>query len=406
MNHRYIIFLEKIILLISCCVLSSGVFAAEINSQPNAVGKKEISSEFINIIGKQLEALRNNDVEAAYYATAQAFQESTSLEEFKKFVDNNPILTHYQSISVRSLEQKGDQIQITLALDPNGDNIPLTYILEKDKKGEWKIWNINIVPKYSPEVAALLKNPNTMIPVIEGQLQAIKNNEIVRAYVVYTSDQFQKKISLEDFRKFVEKYPMLSQYDSMDIKTPVYNKLTSTGTVDIDIKSKNSTITLEYTLGVEGNVWKIWSAQIIKQSLAREGAPPEESVNLYGPKRPGAPTQPVPGALQFDSLDVGSKIDDKGQITEPLANLKSPYNHIYVELDISHGTAGERVEVHLSYEESNSHLPPISTNLQQSGESSLTFDFAPPSTGWPKGHYILEAFSSTGGYRSFTFELR
>lgn len=88
---------------------------------------------------EQLATLKAGNIDAAYNMTSAGFKDQTSLEEFKKYVDKQAILTHYKSFSF--LERRVDNGLGYLSgeiEDADGKKMKIEYQLVKED-GKWKI---------------------------------------------------------------------------------------------------------------------------------------------------------------------------------------------------------------------------------------------------------------------------
>jgi hypothetical protein len=106
------------------------------------------TSGLVTTVGDQLAALRAGDIAKAYTYTAKGFQQSTSLDNFKKFLGNYPTLTNNKSFSFSNREIKSDGIgKITGTLTAN-DNTTTPISYELIKEGDvWKILMIRVNPQ-------------------------------------------------------------------------------------------------------------------------------------------------------------------------------------------------------------------------------------------------------------------
>lgn len=93
----------------------------------------------------QLDALRENKITEAYYAyTTQSFQEATSLEAFRKFVQSFPAFYHNQSVTLEHLSmQDTNGIVQGVLHSADGHALPIEYKLLKED-GKWKIQLIEV----------------------------------------------------------------------------------------------------------------------------------------------------------------------------------------------------------------------------------------------------------------------
>lgn len=361
--------------------------------------------ELLLPIDEQLANLRKGDVAAAYAAASKEFQEATTLEQFKQFIERYPLFLSHRTLSVVLQVERGDKAEVKVELNPKEEAVTVDYQLIHDKDGKWKIWSMNIETPYSSTTAALLQNPGALRIPVEGQIQAIRDGNLRKAYYDYTSKEFQKTTPFDNFGKFIESFGIILQHEAVDFKTPSLEK--GTGHIEVDFYNKGYILSLEYTLGIEEDAWRIWGITVLKQSTNVPEAPPEEQEPLpESTKEPhalGDQADQEQKPLQFVKYEVGTTINAKGKIIDPSTTLNSPKGDLHTNLYIRDGKAGDRIEVKLLHIESQSHLPPISTTLQQDGNSVLSVAFSPPAPGWPKGHYQLEASSSSGIARTFNF---
>jgi hypothetical protein len=354
----------------------------------------------ISPIDVQLRYLREKNIQSAYEETTKAFKVATSLDGFEKFVENYPILIKHQDIEIKSSNEQGNRAEVTVVLNPQQENVTVQYQLAKEE-GQWKIWSLSIVTPYTTTVSSLLSNPSSMLKPIEGQLQALREGDFVKAYYNYTTKEFQSSSSLEAFQKFMDTFANLKKYEAVEFKAPSLEQ--GTGRVEIDFHNKGYVLSVEYTLGIEDDQWKIWHMRVLKQETSAEGEKKEELPQGFPSGEEKG--NPVFHPMQFVKYELGTQVDAEGAITAPLIPNEIPKGDIYINIYIKQGTIGDRIELHLKHVESQSSLPSISTSLQQEGNSVVSFAFSPPAVGWPKGHYQLEAISNSGVSRNFSFTL-
>lgn len=362
--------------------------------------------ELIVPVDTQLRALREKDIKDAYEVTSNEFKQATTSEDFEDFVKRNPILTTHQNITVKSQAKNENKAEVVVILNPGKENALVNYQLIWED-GRWKVWSLNVQNTYSPQVTELMKDTSSMQRTVESQLQALRENDVAKAYYEYTSKDFQSAISMEGFRKFLETFPIFTKQEAVEFTTPMLDK--GTGRIEVSLHNRDMELMVEYTLGIEDEQWKIWGIQVINELVNSQSLPIEQQ-NLKANSVPQAsvlsraasPTG-TRTALDFIKIELGTSVDKKGAIINPVTTLTSPKGDIYINLYVANGVAGDHVEVRVENIETASHLPPISTSLQQSGNSVVSFSFAPPTQGWPKGNYKLEAASSTGLMRTFNF---
>lgn len=99
-----------------------------------------------------------------------------------------------------------------------------------------------------------------LITTIENQLTALRSDDIVKAYS-YTSKDFQSATSLDDFKKFINRYPSLKNNEKASFTDREVKD--HQGKVRGTLQSKDGAITpIEYRFIKEDGVWKILSIQV------------------------------------------------------------------------------------------------------------------------------------------------
>lgn len=387
------------------------------NSAPTiAVVQPGTSVDWLRPIDLFLRALRDKNISQAYQiATSQDFQEATSLENFEEFIQKNPILANHTEIVITAQSVAEKDADVTITLDPENEAIVIRFLLAK-VGNEWKIWNLSMVSQFSETVKELIDDPKTMRKPVEGMLMELRRDEIPKGFHEYTSRDFKKKTPLEAFRRFVTTFPILQEYEAIEFKEPVLSK--TTGLMDVNFHDKKGKHTFEFTLGIEDGQWKIWGIQVVTQvpktTSSREIIPDSSSrlpLNEFNNHFQGTERleedeeTPSTSTLSFTKAEVGKGLNLKGEVVEPSSTLKSPHGEIYVNLYIENGVERARINIDLEHVESHSSLPTISTTLQQSGESRISFALSPPPQGWPIGRYKMRVRASTGSRRTFNFQI-
>lgn len=215
------------------------------------------STEWLHSIDIQLRALRSKDVENAYSAnTSKGFRDFSTLDGFRQFVDFNSILSAHKSYVLGKQAFRGDNIIVDIILDPDLEATPIKYTLEKED-GQWKILNLDMTLANLPRFEELLKDDKTHVP-IEKQLAALKGHDILQAYRDPTCQAFRKDVSLEVFEELIHQYPILMNYESIEFQKPRLDNGACYLIVELN-GGDDSMFTVEYTLALEHNQWKIWT---------------------------------------------------------------------------------------------------------------------------------------------------
>lgn len=104
------------------------------------------TSGIADTVQEQLSAFRSGDIEKAYSYTSKEFQDSTSLEAFKKSIDQIPALKNNESASFnqRQIENNNGMVKGTLK-SKDGKITSVEFKLVRE--GEtWKIIGIHVLP--------------------------------------------------------------------------------------------------------------------------------------------------------------------------------------------------------------------------------------------------------------------
>lgn len=245
--------------------------------------------KIIEMIDYHLRALRDQDIARAYNTTSKEFRNATPPEGFKKFIDSFPILTAHKHVDVKIEALQKNRADVIVILNPEKESIPVEYQLVKEG-GLWKIWNIQVISRTSPAISNLLANPELLKQPIQDQLSALKNKEVVKAYDLYTSNQFKKTVSLDVFKQFLIDFPVLSNYDSIKFSTPSIHK--GTGLITVELHNEGEITVFGYTLGIEEEKWKIWGLEVNSQPTLENAGTPEQSSKIEEKEKPGLNPQP------------------------------------------------------------------------------------------------------------------
>lgn len=104
------------------------------------------TSGVTDAVRSQLIALRTGDYVKAYSYTSKDFQNSTSFDAFKKFIDHYPALKNNKdsTFTNRKIENSEGEVSGTLEA-ADGTTTPIQYRLIKEN-GHWKILSIEVRP--------------------------------------------------------------------------------------------------------------------------------------------------------------------------------------------------------------------------------------------------------------------
>lgn len=212
-------------------------------------------------VQNQLKAFHDNQLTEAYYQySSKDFEKNIPLKEFQQFAEAFPVLAKNKGIIFTERTVKDNVAELKGTLTTLEDvKVPVEYSLIKEND-KWKILKIEFPKPFHEAVMDVVADPQALRAPVEGQLKALKANEIDKAYN-YGSKEFKETTDLAAFNKFLERFPILTQYETLKFQTPNLDE----GTLHVDLEAKDGTLTgLEYVLGLEDNQWKIWGFRVVK----------------------------------------------------------------------------------------------------------------------------------------------
>ncbi len=228
---------------------------ADVEKQPQSV-----TSGALKIIREQLQDLKKGDTAKAYSDyVSHEFTKATSEEDFEKFIKNYPEFTKFSSMKVENQTEKDGLVHVMLILTTEKGDSDVDYWLAKED-GDWKIWGIRVEESaYYPPITDQEKTQ--LLKVIEGQLKALREGDISKAYYAFSSQDFQNNTSFEDFQAFLKDYPIFTKQKEATIGHGVQEgKLRL---IRIALQSEEGTSEVDYRLIKQDGSWKIWGIQIL-----------------------------------------------------------------------------------------------------------------------------------------------
>lgn len=219
-----------------------------------------ITSQMIDLVKKQLQALREQDVVEAYYGfVSKDFQQQTSREEFEAFIKENPIMVNYREISSEEGRVENDRGFVTLGLVNEKGNYLLEYTLSREL-GEWKVYSLRVVLPPEEAVQKAATNPEALVPPVKDLLDALASDQVYRAYK-QTSKDFQEETPFESFQKFIHSYPAFSERELADIKRGAIQN--GTGTVRVNLHDGEGITAVEFRMGFSEGEWFVWGMEVV-----------------------------------------------------------------------------------------------------------------------------------------------
>ncbi len=241
------------------------------------------TQDLVKTADGQLSALRDKDFSRAYYEyTAKDFKTATSLEAFSEFIKSHPALARNMRahFNERSIENNIGTLNGTL-ISLEGGVTPVEYKFVKEAE-RWKILSMRLLASGALTSGTVVSRGAELVEPVEGQLAALRSNDIAKAYFGYTSKDFQETTPLKSFKEFVKNYPVLTRHQSTTFNEA---KIDGTqGTIEAVVHGDELTTTVEYKLANEDGRWKVWSMRLnLPADHTTRGASPTESDALQEP---------------------------------------------------------------------------------------------------------------------------
>jgi len=351
--------------------------------------EKSDPKELKKPIEEQLRALKEGNVQKAYTGVSKPFKAATSYEDFESFISAFPVFSQNEAkIDPPYFDQGAGKVRVFLTDKSGTTELEYTLALEE---GKWKIWGMQVVNAPAEQRSAYEEAEDfdltPFMKVIDGQLDAIKKEDVKKAYDAYTSQEFKEATSLSVFKQFLNGYPLFKQHSEVNFgKLMLNNNIASLKGRMADGKGNSQTV--EYNLIKERGEWKVLAIKILS---AENAAMSRESASTDN--------------LMFTKVDLGTEINLDGTILQPSDKIPADADEIYATLFIKNGAKGTEVTVRFTHDDSGASIPPVATPIQRKGASALSFVFTPPASGWPTGNYSLKVDASTGESRSFPFKI-
>lgn len=282
-----------------------------------------------NLVLQQLAALRHKDYAKAYYGVvSKAFQTATSLEEFEQFLRDYPLLTQHSQAIIKSNTQDKGQAVVKVQLNSEGKTADAEYKLALEDQ-QWRIWSLRLI--FSSDEAQNYPVFNAMIQPVKQQLSLLKQGDIGAAYRNYTSLPFRHTTSVEEFTEFVHKFPALQHNSKVELQDRLLQN--GMGKLRLALTSTGGITQIEYTLGQEGNEWKVWGLQIL--SAPKANAPLANILNKEGAASGSA-------IHNFDSSELLKVVDSQLEALKQHNIAKAYYS--FTSTDFQNSTSYKEFE--------------------------------------------------------------
>ncbi|CCB90477.1 putative uncharacterized protein [Waddlia chondrophila 2032/99] len=214
------------------------------------------SDKSFDVVGDQLQDLRNHRVSKAYYEhMSKEFQQTTSLPQFREFLSIYPVLYENLSYRLETSTVEDSRAHLTGILVSKGmEEMKVDWGLVKED-GKWKVAGLRLTELKQDDEA------DKMIDFAKEQLQALRERDFVEAYYGFVSKDFQQQISIGEFEAFVKENPILFNYRMIDSENSRVED--DRGYVSLHLENGKQTYLLNYTLSRESDGWKIYSLKVI-----------------------------------------------------------------------------------------------------------------------------------------------
>lgn len=206
-----------------------------------------------------LHDIRQQQAEDSYKYVTKEFAAATPIEQFKTYLQNTPILTNYNKVSVGGRKLKGTEGYLRIILDPSKGAIPVEFHLVKEE-GQWKIWSFQVVLP-SSEVSPALRDKSLLITPVRSMLNALAANNYPEVYREYFSSDYKTRVPLNKFQEALEQDAYILHEPAKNYKEPRIvddNK----GLITVELTLGDRSELLEFTVKKDEGQWKIdsWSS--------------------------------------------------------------------------------------------------------------------------------------------------
>lgn len=153
--------------------------------------------------------------------------------------------------------EKGEKFQ------PPPEESKLKQDTKKRKMPFWYKFALFIAVLALIGVTTAILFTEKLVDVVDNQLESLRNNQIEKAYRSYTSKDFQASISFDEFRNFIEAYPVFQKNQSAHFSERCFkhNNAILKGYLTSD---QHVNTPIEYRLIREHKKWKILSVRLLK----------------------------------------------------------------------------------------------------------------------------------------------
>ena len=224
------------------------------------------------------------------------------------------------------------------------------------------------------------------VDAIDAHLAAIKQGQIERAYEGTTSG-FREVTSLDDYRHFLNSYPILKNVSetSFDERQVEDGVATLKGRVT---DSEETIAAFHAQLKKEGESWKVQAIDLPGSQAVEPGpaSPPQTA-----PVTPASPatsgTSAGPGESAVATIVIGAGRNADGSLVNPGDPIPSGTPTISADIALINHPLGERVQVWV--EQGQNRTKPVDGVVEGEGSGVMPFELHVGDSAFPAGRYTL-----------------
>jgi hypothetical protein len=409
-----------------------------------------------------LASLRHADFSAAYkYYMSDDFQKITPYEKFQQTLQRLPTLAQGQATLENPEILDNNHGKLTAKLSGPHGRATLTFLFLK-VGSDWKIHSLEITGTSSPQELSSAGSKVQSVPEkylaeldptsptypIQNQLSMLNRGEVANSYLEWTSAEFQRTTTLDEYKVFISHYPIFRKHNDYSITTD--NAHDNSAAFKVVLMGDNGEqASLIYDTTRQEGAWKILNIELSNYKAPPKGLSPlhpkqipliPETATTPAAAAVSTPSSPLaqPSALpsshaltpipdapseQSTSIQMGASQDASsqikfisgvfgtnvdpttGMITTPTLTIPKGKDSIYFNLYVENGKSGTPITLDFQHLQSGVTIPKIASTLKTDGASTMSYIFAPPPAGWPEGIYQL-AVTADSEQQTFTFRVQ
>jgi|GEM_PF-6607145 len=206
------------------------------------------STSPLDIVKHNLAAIKEDRLTAAYYDyTSKDFQNATSLENFRDFVQNHQEeLTRYP-IHLEEKSNASGKVFVIAEIENYPGPYPVIEYKMIEEGGKWKIKTIAVRP--------LFKADNTVEEALDSLLQSLKNRDLDTLYKDNVTNEFRKTTPREQIQEYLQQNPELFNYKNYEILDTITQ---DNGVIEsLNIQSQGKNFDMLASFIIEEGKWKV-----------------------------------------------------------------------------------------------------------------------------------------------------